>query len=44
MCKFMNPLSFAEFMSVYEGNKYDEWKEYVPYDGLPSVVLLPTSK
>ena len=31
----MNPLSFAEFMSVYEGNKYDGWKEYVLYGGLP---------
>ena len=38
----MNPLSFAEFMSVYEGNKYDGWKEYVLYGGLPPVVLLPT--
>ena len=38
----MNPLSFAEFMSVYEGNKYDGWKEYVFYGGLPPVVLLPT--
>lgn len=38
----MNPLSFAEFMSVYDGNKYDGWKEYVLYGGLPSVVLLPT--
>ena len=27
----MNPLSFAEFMSVYEGNKYDGWKEYLLY-------------
>ena len=40
----MNPLSFAEFMSVYEGNKYDGWKEYVLYGGLPSVVLLPTAE
>lgn len=38
----MNPLSFAEFMSVYAGNKYDGWKEYVLYGGLPPVVLLPT--
>ena len=38
----MNPLSFAEFMSVYEGNKYDGWHEYVLYGGLPPVVLLPT--
>lgn len=38
----MNPLSFAEFMSVYDGNKYDGWNEYMLYGGLPSVVLLPT--
>ena len=38
----MNPLSFAEFMSVYEGNKYDGWHEYVLYGGLPPVVLLST--
>lgn len=37
----MNPLSFSEFMSVYNGNKYDGWKEYVLYGGLPPVVLLP---
>ncbi len=38
----MNPLSFAEFMSVYDGNKYDGWKEYILYGGLPPVVLLKT--
>lgn len=38
----MNPLSFAEFMTVYEGNKYDGWNEYVLYGGLPPVVLLPS--
>lgn len=38
----MHPLSFAEFMSVYEGNKYDGWNEYVLYGGLPPVVLLST--
>lgn len=38
----VNPLSFAEFMSVYDGNKYDGWNEYVLYGGLPPVVLLPT--
>lgn len=37
----MQPLSFAEFMSVYDGNKYDGWNEYILYGGLPSVVLLP---
>ena len=38
----MYPLSFAEFMSGYEGNKYDGWNEYVLYGGLPPVVLLST--
>ncbi len=38
----IQPLSFAEFMSVYSGNKYDGWNEYVLYGGLPPVVLLPT--
>lgn len=38
----IQPLSFAEFMSVYDGNKYDGWNEYVLYGGLPPVVLLPT--
>ena len=36
----MAPLSFAEFMSVYDGNKYDGWNEYILYGGLPPVVLL----
>ncbi len=38
----IQPLSFAELMSVYKGNKYDCWNEYVLYGGLPPVVLLPT--
>lgn len=37
----IQPLSFAEFMSVYEGSKYDGWNEYSLYGGLPPVVLLP---
>ncbi len=40
----IQPLSFAEFMSVYDGNKYDGWNEYVLYGGLPPVVLLPTAE
>lgn len=39
---YMQPLSFSEFMSVYDGNKYDGWNEYLLYGGLPPVVLLPT--
>ena len=31
----MYPLSFAEFMSVYEGTKQDGWNEYMLYGGLP---------
>ncbi len=38
----MQPLSFAEFMSVYNGSKYDGWNDYVMYGGLPPVVLLST--
>lgn len=38
----IRPLSFAEFMSVYDGSKYDGWNEYVLYGGLPPVVLLPS--
>ncbi|MDD3998119.1 MAG: ATP-binding protein [Sphaerochaetaceae bacterium] len=35
----LNPLSFSEFMSAYDGNKYDGWNEYVQFGGLPPVVL-----
>lgn len=38
----MHSLTFSEFMSVYEGNRYDGWNEYVLYGGLPPVILLPT--
>lgn len=40
----MKPLSFSEFMSVYDGNKYDGWHEYILYGGLPSVVQLQNSE
>ena len=35
----MYPLSFSEFMSVYDGNRYDGWNEYVTYGGIPIIVL-----
>ena len=35
----MYPLSFSEFMTVYEGNRYDGWNEYISYGGIPLVVL-----
>lgn len=34
----MYPLTFAEFMSVYEGEKADGWRDYVLYGGLPLVL------
>lgn len=35
----MFPLSFAEFMSVYKGDKYEGLSEYMLYGGIPLVVL-----
>lgn len=35
----MYPLSFAEFMSVYSGDKYEGLSEYMLYGGIPQVVL-----
>lgn len=35
----MFPLSFAEFMSVYQGDKYEGLNEYMLYGGIPLVVL-----
>ena len=34
------PLSYSEFMSVYEGDKLDGWVEYITYGGLPLVVSM----
>ena len=35
----MYPLSFAEFMSVYSGDKYTGLSEYMLYGGIPLVAL-----
>ena len=40
----MYPLSFSEFMTAYDGNKYDGWKEYITYGGIPLVVLAETEE
>ena len=40
----MYPLSFSEFMSVYDGNRYDGWNEYITYGGIPLVVLAQTEE
>ena len=33
----VNPLSFSEFYSAKGGDKYDAWREYYTYGGLPLV-------
>ena len=38
----MHPLSFSEFMSVYEGSKSEGWDEYFMYGGLPLVLSYKT--
>lgn len=40
----MYPLSFSEFMTVYDGNRYDGWNEYITYGGIPLVVLAETDE
>ena len=35
----MYPLSFAEFMTAYHGDKYEGLTEYMMYGGIPLVVL-----
>ena len=35
----MYPLSFAEFMSVFPGDKYEGLSQYMTYGGIPLVVL-----
>lgn len=40
----MYPLSFSEFMTVYQGNRYDGWNEYISYGGIPLVVLADTEE
>ena len=34
----VNPLSFAEFYSVYDGSVSQAWKEYYTYGGLPLIL------
>lgn len=35
----MYPLSFSEFMSVFKGDKYEGFSQYMLYGGIPLVVL-----
>ena len=34
------PLSFSEFVSAFNGDKYDAWREYSMYGGLPHLFVL----
>ena len=36
------PLTFAEFITVYNGNKDDAWREYITYGGLPRILSQKT--
>ena len=38
----MYPLTFAEFMSVYEGEKANGWRDYVLYGGISLVLTFTT--
>lgn len=38
------PLTFKEFMQVYEGDVYRGWSEYVVYGGLPLVATMRTDE
>lgn len=40
----ISPLSFSEFMSVYQGSQESGWVEYLQYGGLPPVILQPTDE
>ena len=36
------PLTFAEFMSVYAGDRYEGWNEYYTFGGLPMILTRKT--
>lgn len=38
------PVSFREYMEVFEGDKYDGWSSYVNYGGLPLTVTMNTDE
>ncbi len=40
----LNPLSFSEFMTVWEGDKYEGLSQYMLYGGIPLVVLQKDNK
>lgn len=38
------PLSFAEYVSAYPGDKYDAWMDYYTYGGLPLILSRGTDE
>ena len=38
------PLSFWEFMTAFDGDRYEGWAQYVTYGGLPLAATLPTER
>lgn len=38
------PLSFREFMTAFDGDRYEGWAQYVTYGGLPLAATLPTER
>ncbi len=38
------PLSFAEYVSVYEGTEEDAWLEYMTFGGLPRILSMKTDE
>lgn len=38
------PLSFKEYMTAYEGDKYQGWADYVIYGGLPQILSMKTEE
>lgn len=39
----MYPLTYSEFMSVYEGDKQEGWRDYVLFGGIPLVLGFETA-
>ena len=38
------PLSFSEFVSAFDGDKYQAWNEYVTYGGMPLILRQKTEE
>ena len=38
------PLSFSEYLSCYDGDKYEAWADYVTYGGLPLILSKKTNE